>query len=161
MKSETANPNWLGKRCHAGNSENIKMRIMSHAPSCSPQYRNKAIAFFIVILSGLLLRPVSAQPSQDSGEFPSIFQLVTNCPPIADLVFKYHFGVEPAELYEFRCQSNAFFVRITKNASFDKDFSLQDTECGRWDGDYWYYTYAPPPRVDLQPPPPVLNKYSL
>ncbi|MGO8765656.1 MAG: hypothetical protein ACLQSR_11060 [Limisphaerales bacterium] len=107
----------------------------------------------------LSLNLVSAQTSGQPAETPSIFQLITNCPPITDLVFKYHFGVEPAELYEFRHQSNAFFVRITMGDSFNKEFSLQDTECARWGDDYWCYTYAPPPRAGLQPPPPVLNKY--
>ncbi len=87
--------------------------------------------------------------------------MVANCPPITDLVYKYTFGKDAPKLYEFRYQSNAFYVRITKDTSFKGDFAPQDTECGYWDSNYWYcapLTYPLPPSAPQ--PPPVLNEYT-
>jgi RNA polymerase sigma factor (sigma-70 family) len=107
---------------------------------------------------------IESQPSEPSNIIIGIITnsppVVTSCPPITELVYKYTFGREAPELYMFRYQSNALFVRITKDASFKGDFALQDTECGYWDGDYWYYTYNPPAALDAPQLPPLLNEYT-
>jgi RNA polymerase sigma factor (sigma-70 family) len=107
---------------------------------------------------------IESQPSEPSNIIIGIITnsppVVTNCPPITKLVYKYIFGRDAPELYMFRYQSNALFVRITRDASFKGDFALQDTQCGYWDGDYWYYTYNSPPALDAPPLPPLLNEYT-
>jgi hypothetical protein len=114
----------------------------------------------IVLTCGLWCSATSAQVAPNSSdEPPSLFQLITNCPPITDLVFKYRYGTEPPEIYKFRYQSNAFYVRITKDSSLKDHFSLRDTECGRWGNSFWYYAYNPPPKAGLQVPS-VLNRYN-
>ena len=92
--------------------------------------------------------------------------VITQCPPITDLVFKYTFGKDATELYRFHYQSNAFYVRKTKDSSFKGDFALEDVICGCWaddywssDGDYWSYIYHQIPNYkNVPPPPPLLNE---
>ncbi len=96
----------------------------------------------------------------DSNSFPSVGEMVTNCPPIKELIFKYEVGAN-AELYEFRFQSNGFFARISRARSFSETFALEDTACGRLDDDYWFYSYTPPPATNAPPVPPILRRYHL
>jgi RNA polymerase sigma factor (sigma-70 family) len=113
-----------------------------------------------VALSDKKIDPPSEPSNIIIGLITNLPPTVNNCPPITDLVYKYTLGRNVPELYEFRYQSNAFFVRITKNTSFKEDFAPEDTECGYWENDYWScapLSYELPPSAPQTPP--VLNKY--
>jgi hypothetical protein len=87
-----------------------------------------------------------------SNGISSIMELITNCPPITNLVFKYTHGNDAPELYTFRTQSNAFYVHIIK---YRNGFAQQNIECGHWNDDYWYYADMPHKAGSSQPPTPL------
>jgi RNA polymerase sigma factor (sigma-70 family) len=116
------------------------------------------------VMVTLFSKNTESQPREPSniimGLITNIPPVVAKCPPITDLVYKYTHGKDAPELYKFHYQSNAFYVRITKDTSFKGDFAPQDTECGYWEDDYWSCAplpYARPPSAAQLPS--VLNRY--
>jgi hypothetical protein len=92
-----------------------------------------------VFLVTLLLVTLAALPGQGAppAPIPSLHEVITNCPPIVELVMRYRAGGQPDELYQVRLQSNAFFVRATREAALVGEFDSGDTLCGFWGDEYW------------------------
>ncbi len=102
---------------------------------------------------------ISSISDTNVGLIPDLATFVTNCPAIPSLLMKYTYGRDQPLLCEYRVQSNAFFVRITHGAAFNGSFDPRDTVAGRWENDYWYYEFRPPPDPRAPPRPPELETY--
>jgi hypothetical protein len=107
----------------------------SIAVRIAPQFQ---VEVFALALNGLTQGAPGAS-WLDKPEYSRFVRILTNYPPIENLVFEAHFAGSEPRVYQFRYQREGFFARELISDDAGALDSTTKRAAGRWLDEYWSY----------------------